>query len=140
MIPVTRELQLSENNITERFVLSRGPGGQKVNRTATTVQLRYDLEGADLPDDVKERLRHIAGRRLDKEGNILIRARRYRSLEQNRRDARKRLVKLVKRAAERQKPRRPRRGESRRARQARLTAKHQHSEKKRMRAAVSAEE
>lgn len=135
MIPINEHLQIGENEITERFVLSRGPGGQNVNKNATTVQLRFDVENSTtLPDEVKERLRRIAGGRIDKHGRLLIRARRYRTLERNRRDARERLVALIRRAAERRKPRRARRGESRKARERRLAAKHHHAQVKKLRA------
>ena len=140
MIPVTRDIQLRESEITERFVRSRGPGGQNVNKTATTVQLRYDLDASDLPEEVKERVRLLAAGRLDKQGRIVIRARRFRSLEQNRREARQRLVKLVRRATERRKPRVLRRGENRRARAARVAEKRRRGERKRLRAAPPLDE
>ncbi|REJ74753.1 MAG: aminoacyl-tRNA hydrolase [Acidobacteria bacterium] len=134
MIPVNEEIQIGENEITERFVLSRGPGGQNVNKNATTVQLRFDLEGStSLDDEVKERLRRLAPGRIDKQGRLMIRARRFRTLERNRRDARERLVALIRRAAERRKPRKRRRGESRKARERRLTEKHRHAEIKKLR-------
>ena len=135
MIQVNDAIQLGENEITERFVLSRGPGGQNANKTATTVQLRFDVDGSpSIDDDVKERLYRIAGNRIDKRGHLLIRARRHRTLERNRRDARDRLVKLVRRAAERQKPRRARRGPSRKSIEKRLADKHFNTRRKAMRA------
>jgi ribosome-associated protein len=141
MIPVNDHIQIGENEITERFVLSRGPGGQNVNKLATTVQLRFDLENStSLSEEVKERLRRLAPGRIDKHGRLLIRARRHRTLERNRRDARERLVALIRRAAERQKPRRQRRGESRKAKEQRLAAKHHHSAVKKLRATPAIEE
>ena len=140
MIEVTDTISLGEKEIVERFVLSRGPGGQNVNKLATTVQLRFDVESSrSLSGEVKDRLRRIAGRRIDKNGVLLIRARRYRSLERNRRDARQRLVKLIQRAAERRKPRKLRRGEGRRAKANRVEAKRRRGSKKQLRAKPSAE-
>ena len=86
-----------------------------------------------LPDDVKERLRALAGRRLDQEGVLQIRAGAQRTLERNRRDARERLVELIRRAAVPPKPRKKRRGESAAAKSRRLAAKKRQGEKKALR-------
>jgi ribosome-associated protein len=87
-----RELDLS-------FVRSSGPGGQNVNKVATAVQLRFALaESAALSEQVKSRLRKLAGRRLTEDGAILIIARNHRSQEQNRREALDRLAGLIERA------------------------------------------
>jgi ribosome-associated protein len=140
MIPINRQLKIGENELTERFVQSRGPGGQNVNKVATTVQLRFDVDASpNLPADVKERLHRIAAGRIDKTGVLMIRARRHRTLERNRREARERLVELIRRAAERQKPRKFRRGESRRAKERRITEKKIRGEKKQMRMVPAAE-
>ena len=104
---------------------------------ATTVLLRFDLaRSTSLPDDVKERLRSLAGRRLDQSGVLQIRSGRFRTLERNRRDARERLVELIRRAAVPPKPRKKRRGESASARARRLEGKKQRSEKKALRGRV----
>ena len=72
------------------------------------MQLRFDMRGSpSLPDPVKERLARLAGSRLTSEGEIVIRAERFRTLERNRQDAVDRLVALIRRAAEAPKPRRP---------------------------------
>ena len=135
MIPINAEISIGEKELSERYVHSRGPGGQNVNKVATTVQLRFPVDSSpSLSDEVKERLRRIAGRRIDKEGVLMIRARRHRSLERNRRDARERLVKLIRRAAERQKPRKRFRGVSRMAKERRLKDKHLQSQRKASRA------
>ena len=134
MIPINPQLTIGENELTERFVHSRGPGGQNVNKVATTVQLKFDVDSSpSLPDEVKERLHRIASGRIDKHGVLMIRSRRHRTLERNRREARERLVELIRRAAERQKPRKMRRGESRRAKERRLSEKKIRGEKKQLR-------
>jgi ribosome-associated protein len=102
-----RELGPLERFIAEDFVRSSGPGGQNVNKVATAVQLRFDLERADLDADVKQRLRALAGRRLGADGLLRIDARRFRTQEKNRRDARERLAALLERAATPPRPRRP---------------------------------
>ncbi|HYL71986.1 MAG TPA: alternative ribosome rescue aminoacyl-tRNA hydrolase ArfB [Candidatus Dormibacteraeota bacterium] len=96
---VSEDLAIPDNELTVSFVRSSGPGGQNVNKVATAVQLRYDLEGsAVLSEAVKARLRNLSGRRLTADGALLIVARGSRSQEQNRREAEERLAELVRRA------------------------------------------
>ena len=101
MIRVTGTIRLDEGEIRERFLRSSGPGGQNVNKVATTVQLRFDVRGSrSLSDEVRERLIRIAGKRVTREGVLIIEAGRYRTQERNRRDARERLVLWIRKAAE----------------------------------------
>ncbi|HVK79234.1 MAG TPA: aminoacyl-tRNA hydrolase, partial [Verrucomicrobiae bacterium] len=72
MIPVTASLALDERDLEERFIRASGPGGQNVNKVSTAVELRFRLGGfTELPDDVRERLETLAGRRLTLEGEIV---------------------------------------------------------------------
>ncbi|MFP4459337.1 MAG: alternative ribosome rescue aminoacyl-tRNA hydrolase ArfB [Candidatus Zixiibacteriota bacterium] len=106
MIKITKDIYIDENNIEENFVLSDGPGGQHVNKTATAVQLYYDAMGSDnLPSNVKKRLKKIARNRLTKDGKILIVSKSHRSQHQNREEALYRLVKLLRKAARKPKRR-----------------------------------
>ena len=92
-------LELPDQDLSLSFVRSSGPGGQNVNKVASTAQLRFDLAGSTaLSEGVKARLRPLAGRRLTAEGAILIIARSQRTQEGNRRDAEERLAELVRRA------------------------------------------
>lgn len=107
MIYVTDSITVDERDIQLSFVRSSGPGGQHVNKVATAVQLRFDIDNAaGLPLDVRERLRRLAGTRLTDQGVLVIDARRYRSQERNRQDAVDRLTALIRRAAARPKIRR----------------------------------
>lgn len=105
MIYVTDALRIDEAELDIRAARASGPGGQHVNKTSTAIELRFDVRGADFPDDVKERLVKIAGSRMTLEGELLIFAQTHRSQEMNRQDAIGRLVALIQRAAEAPKPR-----------------------------------
>ncbi len=133
MIAINADLALDERDVSETFIRSSGPGGQNVNKVASAAQLRFDLRGSpSLPEPVKARLARLAGSRLTEDGVIVITARRFRSQERNREDARERLVALIRRAAEPPKPRRKTRP-SAAQREERLAAKARRSTLKRRR-------
>ena len=100
MIVIDATLTVDEGEISESFIRASGPGGQNVNKVASAVQLRFNvLQSPSLPDAVKVRLVRLAGRRLTREGVLVIEARRFRDQARNRADARERLAALIERAA-----------------------------------------
>ncbi len=104
MIRVTGTIKIREEEVHQEFIRASGPGGQNVNKVATAVQLRFDVaHSPSLPEGVRERLTRLAGRRMTKEGYLVIDARRFRTQEQNRQDSVARLVDLIRQAAQRPK-------------------------------------
>ncbi len=139
MIQVTRGVAIDEKEIQEEFIRASGPGGQNVNKVATAVQLRFDVRRSlTLPSEIRSRLFRLAGRRLNAEGVLVIQAQRFRTQEQNRADARERLVALIRQAAVRPKPRRKTKP-SRAAKERRLESKKRKSQIKSLRRRVHAE-
>jgi ribosome-associated protein len=140
MIRITETIRLDEGELRERFVRSSGPGGQNVNKVATAVQLRFDIRNSpSLSEEVRERLILLAGKRVTRDGVLVIEAGRHRTQEQNRRDARERLVRWVRKAVEPPRARRITRPTVK-SKERRLEEKHLRSETKRVRKPVSPSE
>ncbi|WP_456306792.1 alternative ribosome rescue aminoacyl-tRNA hydrolase ArfB [Paracraurococcus lichenis] len=100
MIPVTPRISLEESELQEEFLRSSGAGGQNIQKVETAVQLRFDVaRSPNLPEPVRERLLRLGGRRVTKEGVLVITAQRHRTQERNREDARERLFALIREAA-----------------------------------------
>jgi ribosome-associated protein len=133
VIQISPYVTLREEELEFAFVRASGPGGQKVNKASTAVQLRFDAGRAPgIPEEVRDRLRELAGRRMTAEGVLILEASRHRSQRQNREEALQRLLALLREASRRGKHRHPTRpGPSQRER--RLSGKRRRSELKRRR-------
>lgn len=124
----SEEVNIPDEALSESFLAATGPGGQNVNKVATSVQLRVNLGQLGLANEVLERLKRLAGSRLTGGGQLIITARRFRTQEANRADARRRLAEMIAAAHIVQPKRRPTRPSR--------AAKAQRVEKKRKRSIV----
>ena len=91
-------LVVPADELKAEFARAGGPGGQNVNKVSTAVRLRFDVHSPSLPREVRSRLRLLAGKRITDEGILLIEAAKFRTQEQNREEAIKRLIALIRKA------------------------------------------
>lgn len=136
MIEITPDIILDEKDIRYQFSRASGPGGQNVNKVASAVQLRFNVDNPALPPEIRERLIKLAGTRLTTDGTLIIEARRFREQERNRQDALDRLVDLIRRSAQKPKSRRRSRP-SQASKTRRLQTKRRRGELKRSRRPVT---
>jgi ribosome-associated protein len=132
MVEISPSFQIDERELQIDFIRASGPGGQNVNKVATAVQLRFDVRVSSLPEEVKARLIHLAGKRITSDGVLLIEARRFRTQEQNREDAIRRFVDLVRKSLVKPKTRKKTKPTAA-ARKERLNAKKRKGEIKKLR-------
>jgi ribosome-associated protein len=133
MIRITPSITIDDSEIDEQFIRASGPGGQNVNKVETAVQLRFNIDASPALDDgTRHRLKQLAGRRVTRDGVIVISAQRFRTRERNRADALERLTDLIRQAAIRPILRRPTKP-SRAQKRARLETKARRSGLKNLR-------
>jgi len=133
VIEITSTIKIDESEIQLDFIRASGPGGQNVNKVASSVQLRFDVRNSpSLAPDVKERLIKLAGNRVTEDGILIIEAKRYRTQERNRFDATQRLITWIQKALEKPKERKATRP-SLTSKAARVGDKKKHGEIKRIR-------
>ncbi|CCG40485.1 alternative ribosome rescue aminoacyl-tRNA hydrolase ArfB [Magnetospirillum molischianum] len=139
MIPITDRIAIAESEIEESYQRASGPGGQNVNTLSSAVRLRFDVRNSPtLPEAVKERLERLGGRRINRDGVLMILAQCHRTQEANRRDALERLIALIRDAVPPPIPRRPTRP-TLGSRTRRLDGKAQRAEVKAMRRSPTSE-
>jgi len=140
MIYITKSIAINESEIKQEFIRASGPGGQNVNKVSTAVQIRFNVANSpSLPDDIRQRLVYLAGKKITEDGVLIVHAQRFRTQERNRQDAFDRLVKLIRKASERPKVRRKTKP-SLQSKRRRLEEKRHRSEAKRMRRPASLSE
>jgi len=133
MLRINKNIAIKESELTFNFIRSSGPGGQNVNKVATAVQLRFNISSTEsLTEDVKIRLKSIAGRKVTKDGVLIIEAKQFRTQEVNRQDAISRLIELIDKAS-RKKKRRIKTNPTAGSKLRRIEAKKKLGEKKKMR-------
>lgn len=133
-LAVTDGVEIDENELEESFVRASGPGGQNVNKVSSAVQLRFNVASSpSLAPDIRDRLTKLAGRRMTKDGELILTANRFRAQERNREDARARLFELIARAAEPPPPPRRKTRPTRASKERRLSDKRVRGQRKRER-------
>ncbi|NVJ60525.1 MAG: aminoacyl-tRNA hydrolase [Gammaproteobacteria bacterium] len=135
MIKFSNNVSIPEQEIEFHAIRSQGAGGQNVNKVASAIHLRFDINNSSLPDFYKERLLALSDSRLTTDGILIIKAQTHRTQEKNKEDAIKRLINIVKDAVKVQKKRKKTRP-SKASQQKRMDRKTKHGKTKQLRGKV----
>jgi ribosome-associated protein len=132
MIQITPHISVDESELEYSFVRASGPGGQNVNKVSSSVVLRFNIKHSSLPQEVKQRLIRLAGKRATEDGVFILKGQQFRTQERNRQAVLKRLIELIREASTAPKVRKATKP-SRASQQARLNSKHRRKETKQLR-------